>query len=94
MKFINVFNKRRIIVVYDPAVSKVLRCDGLHLILCELEIPDVEILFHSLYMDGFRDDGNAALSIPSESHLGCCLSVLFADGGEFRICEDAVFSFR
>ena len=36
-------------------------------------------------MNGFRNNGNPALGIPLESHLGGGLAVLFADGTQDRV---------
>ena len=58
-------NKARIIMVYDLAVAKILGSDLLHFFISQLEIPDVDILLHSLHMDRFGNDRDAALGIPA-----------------------------
>ena len=72
-------NKAGIIMVYDFAVTKILGSDPLHFLISQPEIPDVDILLHSLHMDRFWNDRNAALGIPAERHLSRALSVLFTD---------------
>ena len=45
-------------------------------------------------MDRFRNNDNAALRIPAESHLSGAFSVLFPDFRQNRVGEDSVVPFR
>ena len=69
----------RIIVVHDLAVSQILAGDRCHLFIAQLEVPDVDVLFHPFHMHGFRDDGHAALRIPAKHDLSGALAMLLAD---------------
>lgn len=47
--------------------------DSRHVILAQIEVPDLEILFESDPSDRFRNDGRAALDSPANSDLSRCL---------------------
>ncbi len=81
-------DERRIAVIHDPAVTQILCGDLTHLFLRQLEIPDVDVLFHPLHVNRFRDDGNVALHVPSQNHLRRCFTVFFTDSNQLRICND------
>ena len=87
------FYKVRIIVVYDFAVSDIQFCDFVHIFFAELKIPDVHVLFHTVFVNGFWNYDNAALYVPAESNLSRALSVFFSDRRKNRMSEDAVVSF-
>lgn len=86
-------DKRRIIMVHDFAVTQILCGNLFHLLIGEGEIPDVDILLHTLHMDGLRYDGHTALDIPAENHLRCTLAVLLSDLSQLRIGKDSMFAF-
>lgn len=50
------FYKSRIIVIYYLAVTEVKFCDLLHILVGKCEVPDVDILFHTLNMNGLREN--------------------------------------
>ena len=52
------FSKSRIIMVYNLAVSQIQFCDLRHIFLAELEIPDIRVLLHAVFMHGFRNHHN------------------------------------
>ena len=56
-------------MVNDLAVTKVKLCDLLHILIGKSEIPDVDILLHTLNMNGLWQNGNAALRFPFEGYL-------------------------
>ena len=42
----------------------------------------VDVLFHPLHVNRFRDDGNVALHVPSQNHLRRCFTVFFTDSNQ------------
>ena len=86
-------DKSGILMVYNFAVPQIFLGDLFHFVLSQAEIPDIYILLHPLHMNGFRDDGYPTLGIPAEYDLGSALTVFPADLGQFRICENTMFSF-
>ena len=80
-------------MIYDLAVTEVKLCDLLNIIIRKQEIPNADILLHTLYMNRLRQDRNSSLNIPFQCDLCCGLSVFFSDLRKNRVCEDAVFSF-
>ena len=74
-------------VVDNLTVPQIEFCNLGHVLSAELKVPDVNILFHTLFMDGFRNDDNAALHIPAQCHLRGALAVFLADG-----CQITAFS--
>ena len=83
-------DKLGVAVVHDLAVADVELCDLCHILVAELEVPDGQVLLHALLVDGLRDDGDAALDVPPQGHLGGALAVFLADGGQHGMGEDAV----
>ena len=82
-----------VVVVEEEALAGVEGCDGLHIVVAEREVEDVEVLGHALDVDRLRYDDDAPLNQPAECHLGHALAVLMADGLEHGVGEEAVASF-
>lgn len=80
-------------MIYDLAVSQIFRSDLFHFFLCQRKIPDIDILFHTLHMDGFRNDRYTALCVPAENNLRCALIIFLSDLHKFLIRKDTVFAF-
>ena len=80
-------------MIHDLAVSEIHFCDLRHILITELEIPDVQVLFHTLLVNGFRDNGYTSLYVPAQSYLSRSLSVLLADSGQYRMSEDTMVAF-
>ena len=80
-------------MIHDLAVSEIHFCDLRHILITELEIPDVQVLFHTLLVNGFRDNGYTSLYVPAQSYLSRSLSVLLADSGRYRMSEDTMVAF-
>ena len=83
-------DKLGVTVVHDLAVADVELCDLCHILVAELEVSDGQVLLHAILVDGLRDDGDAALDVPPQGHLGGALAVFLADGGQHGMGEDAV----
>lgn len=87
------FYKSRIVVVYDFTVSQIKPVDFVHIFFAERKIPDIHILFHTLFMNRLWNHNNAALRIPAKSYLCGAFSVFFADGSQHRMGKNAEVSF-
>src|SRR5699024_3385749 len=87
-------DKSRVIMVDDLAVSKIQLRNLCHIFIGEVEIPDIHILFHTVFVYGFRDHDHASFYIPAKSHLRCTLSIFIADLCQHRMGEDSMVSFR
>lgn len=75
-------------MVNDLAVAQVLCSDHGHFLICQREIPDVQILLHARHIDGLGDNGHATLGVPPQSYLHRALAVLLADRGQRFIVKD------
>ncbi|MNC53168.1 hypothetical protein D3C75_1025570 [compost metagenome] len=40
-----------------------------HFVICQGEIPDVDVLFDPVLFSGFRDDGYTTLHVPAQDDL-------------------------
>ena len=57
----------------------------LHVLSIKLEVEEIQILFHSLLVDGLRDDDYVALQQPAQGYLCGSLAVFLANQGEGRV---------
>ena len=60
----------RVSVIEENGAAGVQGGDASHVLLCQGEVEDVEVLFHTLTMDRFRDDRDVTLDEPSKHDLG------------------------
>lgn len=72
-------------VIGDLAMTEVELSDLRHIRIRKGEIPDGKIFFHALCVYGLRQDGDAALRVPSQCRLCRCLSILFPDRCQQRL---------
>src|SRR5699024_2930367 len=82
--------KRRIIMIYDLAVTKIKLCDLRHIICTELEIPDVHVLLYTVFVHRLRNNDYISLGIPSQSDLCSALSIFLTDLCQHRVGKDAM----
>lgn len=80
-------------MVNNLAVTKVKLCDLLHILIGKCEVPDVDILLHTLHMNGLRQNGNAALRVPFQCDLSSGLAVFCTDLREDGVREDGIMIF-
>lgn len=87
------FNKLRVVVIHNFAVSHIQNIDFFHLVFCQRKIPDVKILLHTIFMNRFGDNYYAALDIPPQGHLGGGFAVSTSNLRQNRVGEDTKLSF-
>ena len=71
-----------IVVVEEEAVGGVEIGNSLHVLSIKFEVEEVQILLHSLFVDGLRDDDYVALQQPAQGYLYSSLAVFLANLGE------------
>ena len=72
-------------MVEEKTVGGVERSNLLHVLSIEFEVEEVQILYHSLLVNGLRDDDYIALQQPAQGYLCSCLAVFLANLGEGRV---------
>lgn len=77
-----------VVVTDDLAVPHVQPGNFLHILLGELEIPNVMILLDAFPVNRLRDHHHASLDIPAQGHLGGGFALLAADPGQDRMGEN------
>lgn len=85
------FNPLRIEVIYDFAVTGVHGLNLLHILFRQSEIKYIQVLFHSVLVDGFGDYDHTALDIPAKCHL-CCGFPVLPNPCENRVAKEISFS--
>ena len=73
------FGKGGVIVVDNLAVSNIQFCDFRHIFSGQFKIPNVHILFHSLFVYGLRYYHNTALYVPPKRYLCGAFPVFFTN---------------
>ena len=58
------------------------RSNLLHVLSIEFEVEEVQILYHSLLVNGLRDDDYIALQQPVQGYLSGSLAIFLANLGE------------
>ena len=81
-------------MVDNLAVTDVQLGNFRHVLVRELEVPDIHVLLDALLVDRLRDNHNAALYVPAQGNLSGALAVFLADGSQHRMGENAVISLR
>lgn len=66
-------------MVEKRAFGEVKGFDTLHFVGCKLEVVDVEVLFHTVAVDGLRNDDDIALGEVAEGNLCHALAMHLAD---------------
>lgn len=74
-----------VVMVEEEAVGGVERSNLLHVLSIEFEVEEVQILLHSLLMNGLRDDDYVALQQPAQGYLCGSLAIFLANLGEGRV---------
>ena len=69
-------------MVEEDTVGGVERSNRLHVLSIKFEVEEIQILFHSFLVNGFRDDDNIALQQPAQGYLCGSLSIFLANLGE------------
>ena len=72
-------------MVEEEAVGGVELGNRLHVVSIKLEVEEIQILFHSLLVNGLRDYDYAALQQPAQGYLCSSLAVFLANLGEGRV---------
>ena len=72
-------------MVEEKTVGGVERSNLLHVLSIEFEVEEVQILYHSLLVNGLRDDDYIALHQPAQGYLCSSLAILLANLGEGRV---------
>lgn len=83
------FDKAGVIMADDLAVPHIQLRNFLHILLGELEIPNIKIQFHALFVNGLRDNDHSPLNIPAQGHLSGGLAVLASDLCQNRVGKNA-----
>ena len=71
-----------IVMVEEETVGGVELGNRLHVFSIKFEVEKVQILLHSLLMNGLRDDDYVALQQPAQGYLYSSLAVFLANLGE------------
>ena len=75
-------DKLGVAVVHDLAAADVQLGDLCHVLVTELEVPDVDVLLHALFVDRLGDDGDAPLDVPTQRPVADPMTgELIADAG-------------
>ena len=69
-------------MVEEETVCGVEIGNRLHVLSIKLEVEEIQILFHSLLVNGLRNDDYVALQQPAQGYLCSCLAVFLANLGE------------
>ena len=72
-------------MVEEKTVGGVERSNLLHVLSIEFEVEEVQILYHSLLVNGLRDDDYIALQQPAQGYLCGSLAVFLANLAEGRV---------
>ena len=68
-------------MVEEKTVGGVERSNLLHVLSIEFEVEEVQILYHSLLVNGLRDDDYIALQLPVQGYLSGSLALFLANLG-------------
>lgn len=72
-------------MVEEEAVGGVEIGNRLHVLSIKLEVEEIQILLHSLLVDGLRDDDYVVLQQPAQGYLCSSLAIFLANLGEGRV---------
>lgn len=72
-------------MVEEEAVGGVELGNRLHVLSIKFKVEDIQILLHSLLVDGLRDDDYVVLQQPAQGYLCSSLAVFLANLGESRV---------
>lgn len=81
------FDKTRIAVIYDLTVTYIQPCNFFHIFIAKLEIPNIKVLLHTLFMNGFWNDNYFSLYVPAQRYLRSSLSVFLSNRGQYRMVK-------
>lgn len=73
------FHKLWIAMIYNFTMPHIHRCYFIHIFLCKFEIPNINILFHSFLMNGFWNNNDSSLNIPSKYNLCRGFTIFFTN---------------
>lgn len=80
-------------MVEEETMGGVELSNRLHVISIKFKVEEILILFHSLLMNGLRDDDYVVLQQPAQGYLCSSLAVFLANLGEGRVGEQTVLTF-
>ena len=69
-------------MVEEETVGGVEPGNRLHVVCIEFEVEEIQILLHSLLVNGLRDDDHVALQQPAQGYLSGSLAIFLANLGE------------
>ena len=72
-------------MVEEETMGGVERSNLLHVLSIEFEVEEIQILLHSFFVNGLRDDDYIVLQQPAQGYLCGSLSVFLANLGEGRV---------
>jgi len=72
-------------MVEEEAVGGVELGNRLHVLSIKFKVEDIQILLHSLLVDGLRDDDYVVLQQPAQGYLCSSLAIFLANLGEGRV---------
>ena len=72
-------------MVEEEAVGGVERSNRLHVLSIKFEVEEIQILFHSLLVNGLRDDDYIVLQQPAQGYLCSSLAIFLANLSEGRV---------
>ena len=77
-------------MVKEETVGGVERSIFLHVLSIKFEVEEIQILLHSFFMNGLRDDDYVALQQPAQGYLCSSRAVFYANLCEGRVGEQSV----
>ena len=80
-------------MVEEETVGGVERSNLLHVLSIKFKVEEVQILLHSFFVNGLRDDDYVALQQPALGYLCGSLAVFLSNLGEGRVGEQSVLTF-
>ena len=72
-------------MVEEKTVGGVERSNLLHVLSIEFEVEEVQILYHSLLVNGLRDDDYIALQQPVQGYLSGSLAIFLVNLDDCRV---------
>ena len=79
-------------MVHEGGFAGVHGPQSVHLLVSELEVPDVEVLAHALAVGGLGDDDDPVLNQEAQGYLGCGTAVRLSDLGQGLVGEHPLAS--
>ena len=89
----DLFNRNRITVIKELTLVLVKTGHGLHVVIGQFKVEDIDVLGHPLLVNGLWNDRDAPLQEPTQDDLTIGLAVLGCNLGNRFVGEDVVLTF-